>query len=307
MSAEGNGKLFGNVFDIQRFSTHDGPGIRTTVFLKGCPLSCSWCHNPESQLPVHEIFFNRKSCINCETCNQVCPSGDPRQILSKIGPRKEICGTCILCVAVCPSKAIDQIGQIYTSDEIVEEAIKDLPFFDHSNGGMTLSGGEPLFQFDFTLDILKKIKQKEIHTVVETSGYTTKERILGVAPFVDLFLWDIKITDKELHKKYTGVSLNPIIENLKLIDKAGAKTILRILVIPGVNMNDLHFRNIASLYHDLINVQGIEFLKYHDYGISKDAKLGQPDHVPFPIPTELEMDRIHHFFDKMDTKIKIIR
>ena len=185
--------------------------------------------------------------------------------------------------------------------------VKDLPFFDNSNGGMTLSGGEPLFQFNFTLDILKKIKAKEIHTVVETSGYTTQEKILEVTPYVDLFLWDIKTTDKELHKKYTGVSLNPIIENLKLIDKAGAKTILRILVIPGVNMNDIHYKNIASLNHELINVQGIEFLKYHDYGISKDAKLGQPDHVPFPIPTEQEMDQIHHFFDKMETKIKVIR
>lgn len=307
MRSEKKGNIKGLVFDIQRFSTHDGPGIRTTVFLKGCPLSCSWCHNPESRSPEVELFFNKSFCIDCGSCNKVCPFGDARKILSDMKLREEKCGSCTLCAEVCPAKAIEKIGQIYTSDEIITEIEKDVPFYESSKGGITISGGEPLFQFDFTYDILRKAKQKKIHTILETSGYTSQKRLFKIAPYTDLFLWDIKATDEILHKKYTGVSLNPIVENLKLIDKAGAKTVLRLIVVPGVNMNNSHYENITRLYFELENVQGIELLPYHEYGNSKNEKLGLLNCTAFNKPTDQDINQIHKIFGKIGNKIKIIR
>jgi glycyl-radical enzyme activating protein len=299
--------ITGLVFDIQRFSTHDGPGIRTTVFLKGCPLSCVWCHNPESRNPGIELLFNKAICICCESCNKVCPYGTAREILSSVQLRIEKCGSCTLCAEACPSLAIEKIGKIYTSDEVIAEVEKDAPFYESSDGGISLSGGEPLFQFDFTYDILKKAKQKNIHTILETSGYTSPEKILKIAAYTDLFLWDIKITDEFLHKKCTGVSLKSIVENLKIIDKAGIKTILRLIVIPEINMNRNHFQNIANLYAELENVQGIELLEYHDFGISKTEKLGIDRPVAFKKPTNQDFEFIYGFFEKINSNIKIIK
>jgi len=307
VSSGKEGNISGLVFDIQRFSTHDGPGIRTTVFLKGCPLSCHWCHNPESQSPLPELFFSKTICIGCESCNQVCPHGMAREILSDNNLRKEKCGTCDLCAGTCPSKAIEMIGKIYTSNEIISEVEKDIPFYESSNGGITISGGEPLLQFDFTLDILKKAMQKKIHTILETSGYTSKKRLLKIVPYVDLFLWDIKASDEVLHRKLTVAPLKPILENLKLVDKAGTKMVLRLTVIPEVNMSKNHYENIATLYAELENVQGIELLKYHDFGISKAGKLGFQNPVVFNKPTDQDVQRIYEFFEKRNNKITIIK
>ncbi|MDP4184930.1 MAG: glycyl-radical enzyme activating protein [Bacteroidota bacterium] len=297
----------GVVFDIQRFSTHDGPGIRTTVFLKGCPLACSWCHNPESQSAHYELFFNKKICIDCGSCNKTCPFGNAREILQDSELRKEKCGSCLLCANVCPANAIEKVGKIYTSDEIVSEIEKDLPFYENSNGGITISGGEPLLQYDFTIDILKKVKRKNIHTTIDTSGFASKEKFLEVAPYVDLFLWDIKITDENLHKKYTGAPLNPIIENLKVVDLYGTKTILSLILIPEVNMNDQHYKAIANIYSDLINVQGIRLLPYHEYGNSKNERLGIMNHDSYSEPTDKEMSDACKAIQKINNQIKILQ
>jgi len=230
-----------------------------------------------------------------------------REILSGVLLRKEKCGSCSLCADVCPTKAIENIGKIYTTDEIVAEIEKDLPFYENSNGGVTLSGGEPMFQFDFAIELLKKIKKKKIHTVIETSGFASNERFLKIAPYVDLFLWDIKVTDQALHEKYTGASLKPIIENLKLIDKAGAKTILRLLIIPGVNMIHSHYEQIAELYSELANVRGIELLPYHEYGNSKKEKLGLTEYQTFNRPTDPDIECICRAFNKINDKIIIFR
>lgn len=307
MNVEKKETIKGLVFDIQRFSIHDGPGIRTTVFLKGCPLSCTWCHNPESQSTTSELFFNKNSCIDCNSCGRVCPFGNAREILSYVKLRNEKCESCDLCADICPTKAIEKVGKIFTSDEIVTEAEKDLPFYESSNGGVTLSGGEPLFQYDFAFDVLQKLKKNNIHTAIETSGYVNKAKLLKIVPFVDLFLWDIKITDKILHKKHTGVALKPIIENLKLIDKAGAKTILRLIIIPDVNMNDVHYQYIAKLYTELVNVKGIELLQYHDMGNSKMDKLGLNSYITFRKPTDQNIDHICNAFTQIDNRIKIFR
>ncbi len=160
---------------------------------------------------------------------------------------------------------------------------------------------------DFTIEILKKIKKRGIHTVIETSGFASKEQFLQIVPYVDLFLWDIKVTDQALHEKYTGVPLKPIIENLKLIDKAGAKTILRLIIIPGVNMENRHYEHIAALYSELVNVRGSELLPYHEYGNSKKDKLGLTDYVTFNQPTDQDIDCIGKVFNKMNSGITILR
>lgn len=296
----------GNVFDIQRFSTHDGPGIRTTVFMKGCPLSCVWCHNPESQKAEIELFFNKTSCINCKACDEVCPYGNAREILSSFKLRLEKCESCIKCSEVCPTNSIESIGRFYTSDEIVVEALKDKAFYDNSGGGVTLSGGEPMYQADFAIDILKKLKEKKIHTAIETSGFASTEFMLKVAPWVDLFLWDVKITDEKLHKKYTGVPLKPILENLKRIDQAGAKTLLRLIMIPEVNMNMQHYERVAKLCAELKNVQAIELLPYHEYGNSKKGKLGHSKARVFSKPSQKDLDFVCTSIHEKNSKIKII-
>ncbi len=296
----------GNVFDIQRFSTHDGPGIRTTVFMKGCPLSCLWCHNPESQNAETELFFNKSTCINCKACDQVCPYENAREILACSKLRLEKCGSCQKCSEVCPTNTIESIGKTYSSDEIVFEAIKDKAFYDNSGGGVTLSGGEPMYQVDFTTDILKKLKEKKIHTAIETSGFAKTEFFLKVVPWVDLFLWDVKITDEKLHKKFTGVPFKPILENLKRIDQEGAKTLLRLIIIPEVNMTVKHYESIAEICAELKNVQAIELLPYHEYGNSKYGKLGHPQAVFFRQPSPKDIELACASIHEKNSEIKII-
>ena len=242
----------GIIFNIQRFCTNDGPGIRTTVFLKGCPLSCLWCHNPESQRREKELMFYRDKCTGCGRCRDLTVDDTD---------------------FICYNDAKSICGKTATVDEVLEEVLKDRIFYETSGGGMTLSGGEPLAQFGFAKALLQAAKDAGLHTAIETCGFTSEERIREIAPFVDLFLFDYKETDPALHKEFTGVDNAPILANLRLLDKMGKKSILRCPLIPGCNLRDEHLQGICTLANSLENLQGIEIEPYHALGEGKYTAL----------------------------------
>lgn len=242
----------GTVFNIQRFCVNDGPGIRTTVFLKGCPLSCVWCHNPESQRFEPEILFYKDKCTGCGRCK--CVTAADRDFVCFNGA-KEICGKTV------------------SANEVTAEVLKDKPFYENSGGGVTLSGGEPLAQYDFTLELLQKAKENGIHTAVETCGYAERSKILEIAKYVDLFLFDCKETDPELHKEYTGFDNKIILENLKALSDAGSKIILRCPIIPGFNDRAEHFKGISEIADKFSGIEHIEIEPFHPLGESKYSAL----------------------------------
>ena len=266
------------IFDIERNSYVDGPGIRTTVFLKGCPLSCVWCHNPESQSFKKQMMFFKGKCIGCGKCREVCPNN------------LKSCDFCGKCELYCPADARKICGKEYTIDEVLKEIVKDKPFYENSGGGVTLSGGEPLAQYDFSLELLKKAKENGIHTAIETCGYAEKSKILEIAKYVDLFLFDCKETDQELHKEYTGFDNKIILENLKALSDAGSKIILRCPIIPGFNDRAEHFKGISETAENFIGIEHIEIEPFHPLGESKYSALGR-EAADIPVPSGKTVDK----------------
>ena len=279
--------MTGLVFDIQKFCIHDGPGIRTTVFLKGCPLACQWCHNPESQQAHKELFFSPAVCIDCGACDGACPNGSARDTLTGRIDGKNICRLCLACAGACPSGAIEVIGREMTAEEVLSVVEADRVFYEESGGGMTLSGGEPMAQFAFTRDLLTGARDRGISTCVETCGAGPRERFDEIAPLVDLFLWDVKDTDPDRHKRTTGAAPEPLVANLRAVDAAGAATVLRCIMIAGTTLDDSHLDALAALYRELDNCRGVELLPYHPFGQAKHVRLGQDapdqtDSIPSP-------------------------
>lgn len=258
------------ISDIQRFCTHDGPGIRTTVFFKGCPMKCEWCHNPETQKFSPQLLFNASLCINCGACEQVCPKH--AHIFNEAGHSldRNLCKNCLICASVCTSEACCVCGKILSVKDVLKEVMKDAPFYG-TNGGVTLSGGEPLAQ-DESIELLRKLKEFGINTAVETSGCVSKERILESADFTDLFLYDIKDTDSERLKQYTGGNFSEITDNLFALDRTN-KSILRCILVFGVNTDEKHYAFISEIYSSLKNCLGVQFLPYHPYGGSKATSV----------------------------------
>lgn len=267
-----NGKI--NVFNIQHFSLHDGPGIRTVIFLKGCPLDCVWCHNPESKSAECELSFLNDKCIKCGKCAEVCRY-NVHLIKDDIhGIKREKCELCGACVDVCMTGALDIIGKKYGVDEIMEELEKDNIFFG-SDGGVTFSGGEPFAQFDSLYILLKRCKEKGYSVCIETSGFAKSENVVKAAEYTDYFLYDCKETDANNHKKYTGADNETIIKNLEILNDIKAAVILRCPIIPGVNDRKNHFENIANLSNRYSCIKSVEFMPYHPLGICKSEQIGK--------------------------------
>ena len=266
-----------NIFNIQRFSVDDGPGIRTTVFFKGCPLACIWCHNPESNSREPELMYVNTKCIACGACAAVCPGGvhvldaesSPVHML-----KRENCTVCGACAAACPTKALEVCGKWVDIDEILREVLSDKIFYETSGGGMTVSGGEPLYQPEAVTALCRAAKEAGLHVAMETCGFASAETLSAVLPYVDLFLFDYKAEEDD-HERLTGVPLAQILRSLELLDDARADVILRCPVIPGCNDTQPHFDSIVSLAARFPSVKEVHLEPYHPLGISKCEQLGK--------------------------------
>ncbi len=258
----------GIIFNIQRYSIHDGPGIRTTVFLKGCPLRCKWCSNPESINPFPELFLRKDRCDHCEQCIETCV---PNAIFFEddlIQINRSQCNLCMKCIEVCPSDVIQRTGKIVSVQEIITEVLKDELFYNNSGGGVTISGGEPLYQFEFTLNLLKEFKKKVLHTTLDTTGYAKGEDFEQILPYTDLILFDIKHLDSEIHKKETGIPNEMILDNLERSLKNNKRIWIRVPVIPNFNDSIQYMEKLAKfLSHKAI--EKISLLNYHEWGKHK--------------------------------------
>ena len=264
----------GIIVDIQRFSIHDGPGIRTTIFLKGCPLYCIWCHNPEAISRKPQLSFNSEKCKNCFECIRVCPSSAHYQINGVHNVYYHKCNLAKYCVDSCPNNALKIIGRYIKTSEIINIILRDVDYYKNSGGGITISGGEPMLQYEFTKSILIEAKKNSIHTALDTSGYASTNKYIKIKEYVDLFLFDYKETDAIKHKQYTGVDNNLILKNLDTLYKLGAKIILRCPIIPSINDTYSHFEGICKLHKKYPNIISIHIMPYHNMGFDKAKQAG---------------------------------
>jgi len=258
------------IYDIKRFTVHDGPGIRTTVFFKGCPLNCLWCHNPESRNPEAEKFLKE---------NRV---GEKQFVTEEI------------------------IGKEFTVEQLVAEIEKDQIFFEESGGGVTFSGGEPLLQIDFLVEVLKALKEMEIHTAVDTCGYAASDSLKRILPLTNIFLFDLKVINTEKHIEYTGVSNDVILGNLKILSEHNSKIFIRLPVIPGFNDSEANINDMIALFKD-INFEEINLLKYHNLAKTKCQKLGKKYEMPdIPNTKKEDLIELKKVFETSGFKVKIV-
>lgn len=264
----------GLVFDFKRYSIHDGPGLRTTVFLKGCPLSCWWCHNPESQSSLPEIMVRPERCIGCGACVEACPKGALAFGAYGIVTDMALCDRCGICADVCPTEARQLVGQEMSVAEVMAEVERDRLFYDQSGGGMTVSGGEPLMQPQFLLELLREAGRVDIHRALDTTGFAQTSLLLKVAQETDLFLYDLKQMDPESHRLYTGVSNELILHNLRALAEAGAAINVRIPLIPGVNDDVANLEATGAFLAALPGNLSVNVLPYHKTGLEKFRRMG---------------------------------
>lgn len=295
------------IFNIQRFSIHDGPGIRTTVFLKGCSLRCPWCHNPESINPFPEITYNESKCIKCDNCLELCPVEAISPSQNGISIDRKKCDGCGKCVEICYSGALELCGKYRKIEEIMAEVKRDIPFYKNSNGGVTASGGEPLAQANFVANFFKQAREEGIHTALDTSGYaewTTFRKVLNNA---DLVLYDVKTMDPKRHKTLTGVSNDLILANLEKTCREGIPIFIRIPVIPKYNFVNVEedAKKIADFLHGLDGVKRVDLLPFHRLGKSKYLMLGRNYIVDIKPPDKEYVERIKKILESNGLKVSI--
>ncbi|MFW6156504.1 MAG: glycyl-radical enzyme activating protein [Armatimonadota bacterium] len=271
-------EVTGTIFDIDQTALHDGPGVRMTVFLKGCPLTCAWCHSPESQARAPEVVWYETRCAHCGACVNACPQRIRRPGL--IAPEDRArCTVCGACVEACPTGALEVTGREVTAGEIAEMAERLKPFFARTGGGVTITGGEPTAQADFAYAIAALCGKADIHVALETCGLAARETIEHLAEVVDLWLYDLKLADSAAHEQYTGARNEAIIENLRSLIDCGAEVVVRVPLIPGVNDDEATVREIAELAAEL-GVEKIELLPFNPATGGKYSWLGLPDPLP---------------------------
>jgi pyruvate formate lyase activating enzyme len=281
----------GFIFDIKRFSVHDGPGIRSTVFLKGCPLRCAWCHNPESQLFQPELIYRPDRCLACGDCVDACPHGAAKLVNGKISQNWDLCQVHGACAAVCYPGAREIIGREVSPDEVVEELIRDQVFYEESGGGVTFSGGEPLSQSNFLEACLRQSKEAGLQTALDTCGSGPWENLERQLPHLDLILYDLKILDDDLHRQHTGISNRAILDNFQRLLEKNLKIQVRRPVIPGVNDSENEIERLGAFLSDLAGTIKIDLLPYHALSADKYRRLGRQS-LEFEEPKEDLIGRI---------------
>lgn len=286
---------YGNIFNIQRFSVHDGPGARTTVFFKGCNLHCLWCHNPESISAIPVIEFYPQKCIGCGECFQACH--DKGHLIAPNGEHlidRQACKGCLACTDTCYAGALAPVGKKVTVAYVIKQIETDLPYYINSGGGVTFSGGESMLQIDFLTDLLVECKKKNIHTAVDTAGNVPWEYFEKVLPHTDLFLFDVKAADPGVHKELTGVTNERILSNLYRLASQSARIFIRIPFVPSRNRGEMEA--IAKILAD-IQPELVEIMPYHKLGAAKYAALGLTDLCSEErIPTDEEVDEVLTIF-----------
>lgn len=277
-----------HIFDIQRFCVHDGPGIRTTVFMKGCPLRCKWCHNPESQVPSKQLLFYKNKCVNCGKCSDICTA---RSFDGSVSISREKCTLCGKCTEICPVKANTVVGKIADTEEIMTAVLSDVLFYKKI-GGLTLSGGEPSMQQEASLELIKLAKENNINTVIETSGYGNKDFFKQANDLGALFYYDIKALDDNKHKALCGVSNKRIIDNLLFLFSENANVVIRLPLIPGINDSDNDLLLLKEfLYENKNKYKECQIMKYHNLGSTKSRALDKEYEMSMENATDNDVAR----------------
>lgn len=293
------------LFNIQKFSVHDGPGIRTTIFFKGCPLRCQWCHNPESQSFQKELLIHKERCSQCGQCEIHCKQQAMQTINGKVFYDTNVCNYCEECIDFCCTNAREMVGREYTVAELMIEIQKDRAFYEQSGGGVTLSGGEVMAQIDFVEELVQSCAEQGISVVIDTCGYAPKESFLRIIENVDLFLYDLKMMEPKQHQQYIGQDNTLILENLKMLSNQGANIQLRLPLIEGINTTDEHIQQIISFISGLM-IRSISLLPYHHMAKDKYKKMRMEySEGKFFTPSDERLQEIQAMFREKKYQVKI--
>ena len=297
----------GIVFDIKRYAIHDGPGIRTSVFLKGCLLKCPWCHNPEGKAKEPEFMWWAEKCIGCKDCQSACSKDAISFSDDSLLIDKAKCDFCGACTDACPSEALKLVGEEMTVTQVLKVIEKDRVFYDQSGGGVSLSGGEPLLQPEFSLSLLKACKERGIHTAVDTCGHVDSDVLMRIGEHVDLFLYDLKLINDEKHEKFTGVSNRLILENLKELSDSGQKMVVRLPLVPGINDDETNIQEVGEFFSSLGGVKEINVLPYHKGGVEKSRRLNGPQDQLYEnkAPSAQTLNRVERQLRSFGLKVQV--